>query len=744
MKQIDTLLKLLASPNIAEELDEERRQEIADDVILGTEIDEETRETWLQNNLQAVKIIEQEGENASGTDLYEGQCKVVYPLLAPAIVQLAARLSTHTVRNNRTMECAVLGPDKQIPDPKDVARIQQLMQQQAQQPQQPQQAPQAPQAPQGQLQAPQQGQQSPQQSPQGQQQMQPKMIWEKADRAKRTSDYINYKKLIESDTWVSEDHKLNSIVAGWGTGFKQVYYDFVTKTNKSEILSPENVIINHNVTSLEQAPRITVKHYLTKNQIIENINAGYFLDIDIDLLQKSDGDEDDASVASNNSREKQPVYEFLCQTCYLDLDEDEQGYLEPYKVYVNTGSKKLVCIVPAFDASDIIQEEPEVGKKPSGKIIAIKRRLDIVDQHLIDSPNGKYWSLGLNSLLLHSNKAITSILRQLIDAGTLANAAKVSGFVTKAFQTKERDIRIKLGSFHVVDCNPMVTDPTKQIFPMPFGEPSQVLLALLQFLVDASQKNGFISDILTGDVEMQNVPATTAMAMVEQSTRAFKPIIENKYISLKKEFKIEYYLYSKHLNKKEYALMEGQSIEVAKEDFNQDSLEICPVADPTLSSEAHGFAQAKGLVEAVQAFGSVMNMKEAATRFFTQFGFEKPEMMVQDPAPPGPDPKLVAEQNKAQAQQQKNQIDQQLVQIESQKLENQKLKLQLDQAHNEVKAMTEHAKIAKMGVDAQNTKKSLDIQQQEADTNEKSLVLDAAKIHASIEIAKSKNKEGNK
>jgi hypothetical protein len=539
------------------------------------------------------------------------------------------------------------------------------------------------------------------------------MIWAKKDRGKRVTGFMNYELLVESKNWLAEDHKLNTIVAAWGVGFKQVYHDYISKKTCSELIHPENVIINQKVSCLDRAPRVTVRHFMTKNDIIENINAGYFLDIELELLKKSD---EDCSEGQNDSREKQPVYEILCQTCYLDLDDDE--YLEPYKCYVNTESRQLLCIVPAFELQDINIEDK--------KLISIKRRLDIVDQHLLDSPDGNYYSLGLNHLLTHTNTAITSILRQLIDAGTLSNAAAVSGFVTKAFKTKERNIKIRLGQFNVLDCNPTV-DPTKQIINMPFREPSQVLLGLLQLLIESGKNNGFINDILTGDVEMQNVPATTSMAMVEQATRSFKPIIAKKYMALKEEFTIRFHLHSKFLDGVKYAKFQDDVIAVAKDDFNENEVDIAPVADPTLSSESQGYARTRALMESIPVFGPVLNMKEAALRFYTQLEFENPEALVNQGEAP-PDPKMMEVQLKAQIAQLKAQNEQMQVQIEAGKLQNERAKLALKQEESMRKDGESKAKIGKMVADAHKDNAQALISKQQADTAERSVDVEEKKV----------------
>jgi len=289
--------------------------------------------------------------------------KVIYPLLASANIQLASRLIPHLVRNNKVAECAVLGPD-----------------------------------------------------PDG----------TKAIKAEKVSSFFSYDLLIDSDSWLKESHKLIHMVCAWGTGYRKLCFDDGQDKVLSEVLSPEDVIINTNTSSIDKARRITVRNYMTKNEITEYIRADRFSEVDIESLKagyiRDEGDQD--------LQDTNPVYEVLEQFCYLDLDED--GYEEPYIVYFHKDSDKVLGIYAGYEIEDI-----HVNDK--GKIKKIIPRPYIVDYHCIDDPAGKYHSMGLNHLLFHQNKSITSILRQLIDSGTLAN--QQGGFTTKAFKTKKSTIK---------------------------------------------------------------------------------------------------------------------------------------------------------------------------------------------------------------------------------------------------------------------------------------------------------------
>lgn len=526
--------------------------------------------------------------------------KVVYPLLASATIQLASRLIPHLVRNGKVAECAVLGPD-----------------------------------------------------PQG----------IKAIKAEMVSNFFSYDLLIDSKSWLKESHKLIQMLCAWGTAYRKLFYDESTDKVLSEVLSPEDVIINANTSSLDKARRITIKNYMTKNEIVEQIRSERFLEVDIDKFKVGPtGDNENLQDLQDTN----PIYEILEQFCFLDLDED--GYEEPYIVFFHKDGEQILGIFAAYDVEDI-----HVNTK--GKIKKIVPRPYIVDYHCIDDPNGKFHSMGLNQLLFHQNKSISSILRQLIDSGTLAN--QQGGFTTKAFKAKKRDIVQELGKFTQLEIPPNV-DIRSQIMPLPFKEPSAVLFSLLGLLIEAGKETGFVTQALTGDAEGQNVPATTMLAIIEQGTRAFKPMIQKLFHSQKNDLEIRFYLYGKYSNHERFIKFGDVNIQLSQDVFNNSELDIMPVADPTQSSEAHRYIKLQFLQQLMQTpLMNVLNPQALATRIFKDMQIERSEELIAQPAPPPPDPKMMELQMKQQIAMAKLDLDKIREQREGMKLHIEMLQTQI-------------------------------------------------------------------
>lgn len=587
---IEKLIKYINADNIAELLDDKQLEEIAQNASNGFFIDENSCEVWMKMNKDALKMIKSE-TNAEHTKSY-AHSKVIYPLLTSSTIQLASRLIPHLTRNNKVVECAVLGPD-----------------------------------------------------PTG----------EKAAKAEQLSNFFSYELLVESDSWIKDSHKLLTMVSAWGTGYRKLHYDASQDKVLSEVLSPEDVIINSNTSSMEKCRRITIRNYMTSNDIIELVRAGKFLDVDPKELNPDVDSLDDVT----------PVYEILEQFCYIDLDED--GYEEPYIVYFHAERQKVMGMYSAFGLEDVHVTE-------KGEIKKIVSKPYIIDYHCIDDPEGKYQSLGLNHILFHQTKSITSILRLLIDSGALAN--QQGGFVTKAFKTKNREVRQELGKFTQLEIPPS-TDIRSQIIPLPFKEPSQVLFSLLGLLIESGKETGFVTENLVGDSQGQNVPATTQLSIIEQGTRAFKPMIQKLYHSLKKEFKCMYYLYGKYSNHDRFIRYSDTNIQVSKSLFEDNDLDILPVADPTQSSEAHRYMKLQAIQQMMQTpLAGVLNMQAMAMRIFKELQIDKPEELM-NTQPPPPDPKVQMDQMKMQLDGERLKLEQVREQREQEKLRLEQIKTQI-------------------------------------------------------------------
>lgn len=453
------------------------------------------------------------------------------------------------------------------------------------------------------------------------------------ERSDRVSTFMSYDLMTRSPDWVEGTDKLLQILPVLGTVFKKTYYNELERRNCSDLCVPDKIVVNYGAQSLDSARRIT--HLLTfyKNDVISRQRKGIFLEED------SDGKEIDplclpATTDPELIQDDQDrPLTFLEQHCYLDLDGD--GYREPYIVTVHKETQQVFRIKARFK---------KVEKNARGKIIQIIPKQSFTDFHFIRSPDGGFYSMGFGSLLLPTNKAINSILNMLIDSGTLANLQ--GGFITKNVRLKNGEIKFKMGKYQVLEC--AGEDISKNILTIPTKEPSQTLLSLLGMLMQVGKDLSSTTDVLSGQQPAQNVASSTVAQLVEQGTKVFVAINKRLYRSLKKEYEKLYGLNSEHLSNDIYRNVLNDSSADVKKDFDEENLDICPAADPTLSSEAQRIYRA-GMIQQLRT----IDPREADKLFLQAMQVDKNliEKLLPDNSNQPPSPQMLEAQAKIEKMQ---------------------------------------------------------------------------------------------
>lgn len=391
----------------------------------------------------------------------------------------------------------------------------------------------------------------------------------KYNRANRISEFMSYQLIEQSMGWEDGTDLLLQVLPVLGTAFKKTYYDELEKYNCSEMCAPDKIVVNYDTQSIEKAPRITHIITLYNNDIIQRQRSKLFLECDPELLEALHQEDEDSGK------------EFLEQHTYLDLDCD--GYKEPYIVTIHKQSKKVMRIVNRFK---------NIKKNSDGEIVKIEPIQYFTDFHFIRSPDGGFYSMGFGSLLLPINKAINTLINQLIDSGTLNNMQ--GGLIGRGLRMKNGSIRFKMGEWQVLD-SASGDDIRKNIFPWPTKEPSSTLYSLLGMLMQVGKDLSSTTDVLSGKQPAQNVATGTIEQLVEQGTKVFVAINKRLYRSLKKEYRKLYDLNSKYLSQAEYSNVMDDEEAIVKVDFHPEGLDVIPVADPTVSTETQRIARAGAL-----------------------------------------------------------------------------------------------------------------------------------------------------
>lgn len=473
----------------------------------------------------------------------------------------------------------------------------------------------------------------------------------RALRAARVEQHMSYQLLEEDEDWESEMDKVLITQPIVGCAFKKTYFDPIRKHNISENVLAKDLVVNYWTKSLETASRITHVLQMTKNEIYERVARGLWLEISDDKQQQSASilvgsglqnlqDKIQGLTPPEPSDSSTPI-EILEQHCHIDFDDD--GYAEPYIVYVRKDNKQVARIVARYTKPDVEYNSKDV-------VLSIKAEQYFTKYPFVPSPDGGFYDLGFGVLLGPLNESINTIVNQLVDAGTMSNTA--GGFLSRGVK-----LRGGSSSFNPMEWKPVDTtgdDLRKGIVPLPVREPSQVLFTLLNLLINYGERIGGSVDILTGQNPGQNTPAETTRTMAEQGMKVFNGIFKRTHRSLKQEFRKLYRLNQIFVtdNTKYFSNVENQGVILAT-DYNGPVTDVMPTADPSVTSDSQRIQQAMAIAQRVSTAPGLYNRYEAEYAFLKAMKVTNIDKLLPDPAGPNaipsqPDPKLQIEQMKAE------------------------------------------------------------------------------------------------
>lgn len=447
---------------------------------------------------------------------------------------------------------------------------------------------------------------------------------EKELRAKRVARHMSYQLLIESADWEESVDKLVHLIANVGIAHKKTWYDPIKRKNVSELLDHKEFVVHKDTVCLEEARRATHVMYHHTNDLVSHMRAGLYKECEMDELHSN-------NTSANNAMfedDAEHFHEILEQHRYLDLDDD--GYEEPYVVTVHKDSRKVLRIVGRFDIDG-------VSKNSDDEIVHIEPVHYFTSFHFLPSMDGSYYSLGFGPLLYSLNEAVNTNINQLIDSGTLANLQ--GGFIGKGLRVKGGVLKHRPGEWKMLD-SALGVDIAQNIVPLNYKEPSAVLFQLLGLLVDTTKELSTISEVMNGQQTAQNVPATTILSLIEQGLKVFSSIQKRLHRSLKKEFEKLYRLNKLFLDPEVYFNMQDESGVVLQKDYEDESLDIKPVSDPTMSSDAQRLATSQALLALVGMPG--INNEAVLKRYIESLDVaDAEELIVPKEQGQAPDPKLV-------------------------------------------------------------------------------------------------------
>ncbi len=469
------------------------------------------------------------------------------------------------------------------------------------------------------------------------------------EAAQRVATHMSYQILNRMPNWEEDMDKLLMTMAISGICFKKTFYSAIDKCHYSNLVYPENFVVNYHAKSLETAYRKTEILKVYKNEFEEKVRDDEFF-LDVDLPSPGTDDKDNKPTVTVDGSpppvDRSTPHLFIACHTYWDLDND--GYEEPYVIWVHKNSNKVVRIIARYDSAG-------VKRDADNRIVKIVPVEYFTAFPFIPNPDGSIYALGFGILLGPLNEAVNTLVNQLVDAGTLSNLQ--SGFIGKGLRLKMGDTSLRPGEFKVV--NATGEDLSKSIYPMPVREPSAVLFQLLNLLITSGNQLASIAEIFVGKMPGQNTPATTTQETIQQGMAVFTAIYKRVYRSLSQEFKKLY-----RLNSICPDIIEEESelagVELQESDYSRPDHMICPGADPTGDSQTVRMNKLQQAGQLIQM--GTINPMEFTKRMLEGLEIPNPQELMMQPQEPPPDPKMETEKLKQQTEQ----IKQQGMQIKNQ------------------------------------------------------------------------------
>ena len=386
-------------------------------------------------------------------------------------------------------------------------------------------------------------------------------------QAERVKNYMNYQITYEMEEYDPELDQMLFYLPVIGSTFKKVYRDPIKQRAVSNFIHAEDLIVPYGATDLLSSPRITHRITMDSNEVRKLQLAGFYSDIDIPTDGTSDDTMDEVQESIDDIQGIHPSNSSTDLTLYeVHTDLDLEGFEDIGVDGEPTGLKLPYIVTILEDTNEIL------SVRRNYKEDDMMKRAQKYFVHYKFLPGLGFYGLGLTHMIGGLAMASTSILRQLIDAGTLANLP--AGFKARGARIRDEDSPIQPGEFRDID----VVGNTLQasLMPLPFKEPSATLYNLLGTLVDAGRRFASMADMKVGEMSGET-PVGTTMAIMERGTKVMSAIHKRLHYSQKMEFKLLSKVFAQDIEPYPYMVSQQFGPEIKAQDFDQ-RVDVLPVS----------------------------------------------------------------------------------------------------------------------------------------------------------------------
>ena len=426
---------------------------------------------------------------------------------------------------------------------------------------------------------------------------------EKESQASRVKNFMNYQVTEVMEEFDPDTDQMLFYLPLSGSTFKKVYFDPTKGRAVSAFVPAEDLVVSYSATDLATAPRVTHVLRMDGNQLRKMQIAGMYRDVDIsadDDMENQVRDKVD-EIEGLSKGYTDDVHTVLEMHVDLDLegfedtgsDGEPTGIKLPYIVTIDHGSGEILAITRNYDAQDQLKT---------------KRQYFV---HYKFLPGLGFYGFGLIHMIGGLGRAATSILRQLIDAGTLANLP--SGFKARGIRIRNEDEPLMPGEFRDIDAPG--GDIRNAIVPLPFKEPSGTLAQLLASLIEGGRRFVSIADQQIGEGQSGDMPVGTTVALLERGMKVMSAIHKRLHYSQKTEFRLLARIFAENLPPVYPYEVAGAPSEIKAQDFD-GRVDVLPVSDPNIFSMAQRVTLAQTQLQLAQSNPGIHNLHEAYKRMY--------------------------------------------------------------------------------------------------------------------------------
>jgi len=452
---------------------------------------------------------------------------------------------------------------------------------------------------------------------------------EKQDQANRVKDFMNYQLMDQMKEYEPEFDQMLFYLPLTGSTFKKVYYDDLLGRAVSKFVQAEDLVVPYTANSLDDAESIVHVIKISENDLRKQQVGGFYRDIELGDPPINESEiktkQLELEGVTRNDQQNDNMYTLLEIHTDLDLEDypdvdnqgEETGIKLPYIITIDESSQKVLSIRRNYEPDDLLKK---------------KKHYFVQFKFL---PGTGFYGFGLIHMIGGLSRTATAALRQLLDAGTLANLP--AGFKTRGMRIRDDAQPLQPGEFRDVDApGGNIKD---QFMQLPFKGPDQTLLALMGVVVQAGQRFASIADAQVGDMN-QTAAVGTTVALLERGSRVMSAIHKRLYVGLKEEFKLLANVFKTYLPAEYPYDVPGASRNVKVSDFD-DRVDIVPVADPNIFSQTQRINLAQIQLQLAQSNPEVHDLYQAYRSMYNAIGIKNINAILPPPIQPQPiDPSM--------------------------------------------------------------------------------------------------------